>query len=150
MIIPERTQPGNVSLGAGCSMEWLHGGKIAVFYLADVQRKTIDVFIDAYTTVMQQWANETTFLMMVIAQEHSIFLTPYLRKRIESVIQVAKHRHIKGRLGVVLQKNAVVQVIKLFVKSVYNQSRDTLEPQLFFSQNEAMLWLEELLEADPT
>lgn len=145
MTLPAKTQKGKHPLGAGASLEWLHDGKMIVFELADVQRETIDAYMDAYTAILQTWPVEQPFLKLLVAQNANIFLTPYIRAKVATTINIAKQRQIYGRMGLALQKNAVLHVIRLFLKTVYDSRKDKIEPQIFFSRETATAWLEEML-----
>lgn len=127
-------------------MEWLHGGKIAVFYLANVQRETIDLYIDTHIQLIQQWPVDTPFLETVVAQGMGMFLTPYMRKRSLDAAHISRSRNTAGRIAVIVQKNPMLTIVQAFVKSIYHPKRDRIEPQLFFSQEEGVAWLEALLE----
>ncbi len=127
-------------------MEWLHGGKMAIFYVADMQRETIDLYIDTHIQLIQQWPVETPFLEAVVAQGMGIFLTPYMRKRSLDAAHISRSRNAAGRIAVIVQKNPMLTIVQAFVKSIYHPKRDRIEPQLFFSQEEGVAWLEALLE----
>lgn len=135
------------NLGAGVTREWLHDGQIVVFALEHVQREAVDTYIDTYMGTLRAWSVSQPFLMLLVAQQTNIFITPYFRKRLNEAIPLARSRKLHGRLAVVVLKNPLLQVVRLFIKANYSKHRDTIEPQLFFTREEALVWLEEMLES---
>ena len=147
LTIPNKSTTGVHDLGAEVTLEWLHEGRIVVFTLGSVQREAVDTFIDTYMGILRNWSTSQTFLMVLVAQKTNIFITPYFRKRLNEAIPLARSRKLNGRMAVAVQKSPLLQVVRLFIKANYSKQRDTIEPELFFTREEALVWLEEMLES---
>lgn len=131
-------------IGDGVTLNWLHDKKMMIFTVSDSHRATVDLFIDKYIALLRIWPPEQPFLIGLATLHDDASVTPYIRERTQAVIDVAKERDITGRFALVLKRNFFLRLVRVFMQ-MNRQQGGPLETCIFFTQPEAVAWLEKAL-----
>jgi hypothetical protein len=94
--------------------------------------------------VINAWPESRTFLALHDFSATERLFTPYIRSIGVDLFKMG--RHLKGRLAIVMPKdNFALQMLRLILRGLGNIS---LATQIFFTVDEAKVWLEALLPSE--
>lgn len=125
--------------------EWLHNRHIVIYTVFDVSRTVVDVWAEAVIDLMEKWPPDRAYLA-IYDVSNIPSLTPYARKRAEDIARVAANlAHIDGAYAVVLKRNFLSMIIRLFVLRDLPGQNPKFKRRVFFDRDEALAWLEEFL-----
>jgi hypothetical protein len=130
-----------IEIAPGVSRQELHEGRIVILQIATVAREAVDA---AYETVLEvhQRCEEKgqLFLFAYEVSSPQMFMTPYIRSMVNKLNVVNPQIH--GRVAVILPQSSMGVLLQIFVSVLRSSNRPK---RVFFSRDEAIQWLEELL-----
>lgn len=129
-----------VEIASGLVKEELHGGRIIILRINSVSRETIDMAYETVTEIHHRCGDDLPFLLVYDVTPKNMTITPYIRTLSSRLNAV--NPHVRGRVAVVLPKSPTTAIMKLFVAFLPSPNRPK---RVFFSLDEAVRWLEELL-----
>jgi hypothetical protein len=129
----------------GVSRMWLHGAQIVCYGVTTVSRPAIDAWAKAVRELIDIWPKDRPYLAIQDFSEAS--LTPYIRKQSTS-INSAWPADLRGRSAVVMPRNMLSTVMRLFVSHELRPQNNSIEREVFFRIEDATSWLEKGLPAD--
>lgn len=123
--------------------EWLANRSILSFTNTDNTRAGVDLTGIVIQEIFGNWPAEKPLLVIINAQHNQAMLTPYARHKLQETFQ--NNENVKGRTAILIQNNVVGQLIRLFMKA--RATTQQRERRIFFKQDDALLWLAEMLES---
>jgi hypothetical protein len=127
--------------GPTIQVEWLAGRRIVAFKNEDNTRDGVDASLAVVKKLIAQIPPGQPLLMMVDARHNSAMITPYASQKLRELFQ--ENIKLSGRTAVVIEPGPVGQIVRLFMRTMnYTSQR---ERQVFFTRDEAIRWLAELL-----
>ncbi len=129
-----------IEIAPGLIREERHGGRIVILRIATVSREIIDIAYETVLQLQEQCGEESPLLLVYDVTPKNMTITPYVRTFVSRLN--AANPHVRGRVAVVLPKSPTTAIMKLFVAFLPSPNRPK---QVFFSLDEAVRWLEELL-----
>lgn len=130
-----------IFITSGISYQWLDEKHLLKFVLVDVSRETVDKWYNFLTEVLQNWPVERPYRVLYDMRRENVTFTPYIREKAGEIN--ALRPEVKGRIAIVLKPNATAYLVRLFARVRRRSSRVTA---LFFTEEEALLWLRESIE----
>lgn len=140
--IPYKNVSGIHSLGEGVTFEWLNDGQIAVFNVPTPTQSVVDVFMDAVTALVRTWPTAKPLLILCDGSGGQSAPSIYMRTRVEKLITSPEFQRLHGRFALVVQKGILLQIVKLFIYAMRPRLKGP-HPNLFFTRQAALDWLEE-------
>ena len=138
--IPSREQIGIFPLGDGLTMEWQKNGRIVVFVWHSVSRETVDIFAEAYRTILRNWPTQEPLLQLNDLRFAGFAFTPYLRNIVQQVIKEALALGISGRVANVMTAGLTMRIVQLFLRVAVVDPR--APAQIFADVDKAIIWLD--------
>jgi hypothetical protein len=133
---------GYEQLEAGVARQAYHEGRVVGFYLTDMSRQTVDVWVGECVREMEKAQAEGRPVLIVQNFKHrGVAQTPYSRDKGSELSSA--YPELKGRTAFVLPNTPEALRIKLFVRRTADQH--TRERDVFFNEEAALAWLEEWL-----
>jgi hypothetical protein len=120
------------------TLEWINDHRIAFFTLPDVSRSTLDLWTDMIIQLIKDWPADKTYCALHDVSRPGAGLTPYMRQKIMEIDRQSDH--LRGRVAFISPKTFVSQIAKLYIQQT-SRNRP-LSSAIFFSQAEAIAWLE--------
>lgn len=142
-MVPTTLPPtvSEIETDGSVTIEWLYERHLFVYRNEDATRTGVDNGVRVLLNILNAWEPSRPYLAIYDAQHDKAILTPYARQKIQEAS--AAHAHIKGRTAILIHQNPMGIVLKLFIRV---QSRNLPRVrQIFFSREDALLWLGELL-----
>ncbi len=130
-----------IFIASGISYQWLDEQHLLKFVLLDVSRETVDKWYSFLTEVLQNWPVERPYRVLYDMRRENVIFTPYIREKASEINLL--HPEVKGRIAIVLKPNVTAYLVRLFARVRRRSSRVTV---LFFTEEEALLWLRESIE----
>lgn len=131
--MPEQLLPGLMR-------DTRHDGRILIYTLTNMAQPVIDAWFEDYQQHLLR--AKDVMLMACDLSDKSLTLTPYIRTR---TIQLTQLRpELQGRVAVIVARNLTGQLLKTFMW-LLNSTRGNRQRRVFFTQAEAVQWLEECL-----
>lgn len=128
-------------LAPGLIRETLHHGRIVILRVDSVTRETLDIGYNAVYELQEACSSSRLpMLLLYDLSPYNFTITPYVRQLISRLN--ASNPHVTGRVAVVLPKSPATAMIKLFVGFLARSNR---VKRIFFSEDQGVRWLEELL-----
>ncbi len=124
--------PGSVTVERivpGLTREWLCDGRVVVYRLADEQRATIDMWIDAFRVDLLNWPADRPILIIHDFSSRDTDATPYARQRAHELIWMRPE--LKGKAAIILPATVAALMIKAFVAIA--QGKETPRAQQAFT-----------------
>lgn len=128
-------------LGCGVTRAWADGGSIPIFSIPNINRHTIDVWVDGVLAHLKTHPVEKPYLVLHDISAAGLALTPYVRSRSSELAVACAPYH--GRLAAVISPGLISQLIGLFLKHDLRQKMHNVTPQTFTTHAEALAWLRE-------
>jgi hypothetical protein len=125
------------ALALGLTQQWVKPPQIVIFKLTNMLDKTVDVWIDACLSVMQECnlAKRPLLVLQDLSHPH-VHQTTYSRVRGNGV--ALAYPDLPGRVAFVLAENYAAQRARRFVEA---QTKETRERAICVVFEEALAWL---------
>lgn len=131
-------------IGPGVTLEWLYEGRIGVLAVSSVERQAIDCWSKTAISLLAERPPDQPHLVVHDVSADGLALTPYIRKKARET--VGYYPDAPGRTAVVVRRGAVSILMQLFVNSLAQLIRGR-PTRVFFSREDAVSWLAELLDS---
>jgi len=128
-------------LAPGVTTEALQEGKIVRYIIKTAHRESIDKWVAHVDRVMGEWDQNRPCLLLYEVSDTP--LTPYIRSATQGIAE--KYANLRGRTAVVVKKTVLTQLVRFFIDSFLARRHHIRERKMFFSNDEALAWLETLL-----
>ncbi len=138
--LPPATSSAVEQITPYLAREWSHDKRIVIFTLRNLSFENIDACTKLLQETLAVWPPDQPFLMLFDALFKDVTVTPYLKSRLGAVIE--SHQNLSGRTALVMQKSFLVSLGQFFLRGRKPGSR---QRQIFYTREEGMAWLEELL-----
>lgn len=138
--IPDRHNTGIHDLGKGVSLEWVDKGKILMLTLPNINRATIDCYIETCIEIARCWPAEERVRVLHDVSHKDIALTPYLRQGLEKAQAVLVELDLQGVSAVVTQRGFIKSIMIQLGKALYKQAPN-IETHYFHNRDKALAWL---------
>jgi hypothetical protein len=127
-------------------IEMIHNNSIIKVSIADMHhREEIDRFCDDLLALNWAWELDKPMLQLYdVRQSTQITPSPYLRKRSTDLLHQIPPT-IKGRAATLLKTNFLFTILRNFIEHDLNRRSKQIENRIFFTEEQAMQWLCELL-----
>lgn len=119
----------------------LRSGLIMKFVVDDVTRATVDAWYKFLTERIEQWVREQPYLVLYDLRSPRVSMTPYLRER-AAILNVLRP-DVCGRIAILISPSPAAYLMMAFARLRSHASR---EARIFFVEDAAVRWLQELLE----
>lgn len=124
------------------SLHWLEDpawgdDKIAILTLKSIARASIDRWFQTIKDITSNWPHDNRLLMIYDVTQ--ISLTPYFRERAFAATPLTQG--IPGAYVVLVNKSALAQAMRLFVRREVSTATAGRESRIFTEQEEAIAWL---------
>ncbi len=125
------------------TLEWLRDGKIVVFNVTSVHREMVDAWANKYIEILSNWQSELPLLTLHnFLQADSIVMTPHMRRRSQEFINLRPD--VATRTAIVMPKSLFSNATRVFIQSLPKPNPNRIR-KMYFSVEDAMVWLEEAL-----
>lgn len=122
----------------GLTREELHQGHIIAYSVLQSTREVVSAWYERCLHDIETWDPARPLLLL---QDMSrVILTPFARTKAGELAKVRDD--LSGRTGVVIAASTMGHLTRLFVDRTLQQTR---QRRVFFSREDALAWLEEML-----
>ncbi len=127
-------------IAPGITLQWLHQGRIAYFTIRTNRASAWEAWLAAEIRIKGAWPVERPFLSLHEALWDGAAFTPSIRTY---MVQAAQFRpEVKFYSAAILPKTPTAQLVKLVLRTVHMPNG---QPQVFFTVQEGIAWLESKL-----
>lgn len=123
----------------GLEIERLHNGKIITVSSNSPDGSVIGVGFEILSEMLEAWADTDVPCLMLFDMSR-VMLTPYVRRKATELAEIRPDVH--GRTAIIISASTVGHLIRMFVSNSLSSNR---ERRVFFTYEDGIAWLEELL-----
>lgn len=132
-----------VDFGLDLQCQWVEGGQIFLLRVLKPSptRQLVDVWTEVQRHVFTTYFSEKP--IFILHELPPMSLTPYARHRIEAL-----NKELSGReayAAVVFEKSILRHLIRLFVEMELRRLNKRSTQRLFYTRDDALMWLREKL-----
>ena len=144
MTQPETTNTSaQQKLSEHVTTKHVHDGKIIIYEVTDVRRESVDVWAKVAHDTLVNWSPDYPYLnLQDFSGVENFAMTPYVRQRAEELME--PRPELSGRTAIVLKKSLGSRIVSMFIRA--KRVKKARQRRLFFTQEEALAWLEEWLD----
>jgi hypothetical protein len=135
LFMPESTVSPHIAYST------LNHGLIMKFIIHNVNRETVDAWYKFLTQRIEGWATEQPYLVLYDLRDPRVSMTPYLRER--AAVLNGIRPDVQGRIAILINRSPTAYLMMAFARLRSHASR---EARIFFLEEAAVQWLQELLE----
>jgi hypothetical protein len=139
--MPPVSAPEVEQIAPNLFREWACDRQIVIYTVRDISRDTIDAWAKLILDTIDTWPAGHPFLALFDLNFPEASLTPYVRDRLGEVMD--SQHNLKGRTVLVMRKGFLVNLARIYLR---NRKLGIRERQIFFSREEGLAWLEQVLE----
>lgn len=122
----------------------IQDGKIVVleFDTPYLSCRIVDEIVNVIIDTMRNWTPKRPYLALQIFNK-GVMMTPYARQRTEEVVSMFPH--LKGRVATVIHPVTSASVTQSWLDNILSVQQPAFAHRIFFTREEALNWLTELL-----
>lgn len=123
--------------------KYVYDGKIIIYEVTDVRRESVDVWAKVAHDTLVNWSPDYPYLnLQDFSGVDNFAMTPYVRLRAEELME--PRPELLGRTAIVLKKSLGSRIVSMFIRA--KKVKKARQRRLFFTQEDALAWLEEWLD----
>lgn len=129
-------------IAPGVTREWLAEGRVVKYTLTNTLVDSLEAWAETAIQTMEAWPPDRPYLAIHDVSAPAVILTPHARRCSQRIASAAPA--LKGRVAVIVPRGALGHLLRIFLNRLMINSGKRLL-KAFFSQEEALAWLEEAL-----
>lgn len=123
----------------GLTLETLYDGRIEIWTATNSSKEVTEKWYANSREVLESWTDLNRPYLALLDMSR-VVLTPFGRAKASDLAEVRPE--IKGRVAIVVSASTMGHMTRLFVDRSLDKTR---ERRVFFSRDDALRWLEEVL-----
>jgi hypothetical protein len=103
--LPEQHEAERVYLTPCVTFRWLEQGNAFEISLGSIQRSDVDAYINTNLQLLRDWDIQQPFFSLQDFSSENVSMTPYIRSRLQEVINLMNDRQLTGNSVVIFSPN---------------------------------------------
>lgn len=114
---------------------------LTIYRLKDTQPATVDTYIDYDLKRLESWDKRKVFFVIHDVSHPDVTMSPYLRSKLNKVMEYIKHNHIHVRSALLLSRGFAGSVLETF-GNLLNMRAKYMVQRYFTDEADAHAWIE--------